>query len=970
MVKQASTVNDRLRTYWTPPMERYFIDLMLDQVEKGNRVGHTFNKQAWTDMLIIFNEKFGSKYDKDVLKGRYKNLWEQYNDVKILLQQPGFVWDETGQLVIASDQVWDSYLKKHPDIRCYKTKPVLNYKDMCIIYGYTIADGRYSRSSHDVEFEDYGTKIKEGSSSQTGNFVQPRTTWTPTMDRFFVDLMLEQVHNGSKIENSFTKQAWTEMIMQFNENFDSKYSKNVLRSRCKILRKHYNDMKALLSRSEFELDETRQMVVADDCVWDAYIKAHPEARSSRLTFLPDYNDLCMIYQNETGVGEIAHSVSDADLDTGCRTTQHGEGNNSQMAQTTTNCERSRTYWTPPMDRYFIDLILEQVHRGNKIDNTFITQAWEDMTTLFNLNFGSQYSKDVMKNRYKSLRKQYTDVSVLLKQNEFTWDETRQMVTADDNTWDAYIKAHPDARSYRIRIMPHYEDLHLIFGTVTGNGRNTNYETETVELNPGEGTSNQDQVNTDCLGTYWTPDMDQYFITEGENNCNGHDGSRLTNVEGIDSQASISDGLRTFWTPSMDHYFMDLMIEQVRKGCKVDYALNRQGWADMIRLFKEKFGSQHEKNVLRNRYKNMRKQFNDIKNLLSQSGFVWDQSRQMVMADDDAWDAYLKSHPQARSYRTKSLLDYKKLCMIYGNVSPKRKDTQSGEDTDILAESNNIGAPATSGRPRTYWTPQIVRDLMDLLLDQVHKGNRVDNAFNKEAWTQVVSSFIEKHGSQYNKDVLENGYTNLRKQYNYIKNLLSQTGFVWDEEQLMVTANENVWDSYIKEHPDALSYRNKMLANFNDLCIIYDGRNNDLCHKIDSDDHVQGTKSDGVLQSSAPPFCQGKPVKEPKARSATKKHPSTTPLFDQDSRKLQKIESENSGNVLSVAERVVISLRNQQKENASTTEHVMSQLQSLPDLDEDLILDACDLLEDETKAKIFLALDVKLRKKWLIRKLRP
>lgn len=171
MVKQASTVNDRLRTYWTPPMERYFIDLMLDQVEKGNRVGHTFNKQAWTDMLIIFNEKFGSKYDKDVLKGRYKNLWEQYNDVKILLQQPGFVWDETGQLVIASDQVWDSYLKKHPDIRCYKTKPVLNYKDMCIIYGYTIADGRYSRSSHDVEFEDYGTKIREGSSSQTGSFV-------------------------------------------------------------------------------------------------------------------------------------------------------------------------------------------------------------------------------------------------------------------------------------------------------------------------------------------------------------------------------------------------------------------------------------------------------------------------------------------------------------------------------------------------------------------------------------------------------------------------------------------------------------------------------------------------------------------------------------------------------------------------------------------------------------------------------
>lgn len=52
------------------------------------------------------------------------------------------------------------------------------------------------------------------------------------------------------------------------------------------------------------------------------------------------------------------------------------------------------------------------------------------------------------------------------------------------------------------------------------------------------------------------------------------------------------------------------------------------------------------------------------------------------------------------------------------------------------------------------------------------------------------------------------------------------------------------------------------------------------------------------------------------------------------------------------------------------EHVVQAVQSLPDMDEDLILDSCDLLEDEKKAKTFLALDFKLRKKWLLRKLRP
>lgn len=113
MGSQSNTGNDRSRTYWTPTMERYFIDLMLEQMHIGTRIGHTFNKQAWTDMLTVFNAKFGSQYDKDVLKSRYTNLWKQFNDVKNLLSQNGFSWDETRQMVVADDYLWDSYIKVH-----------------------------------------------------------------------------------------------------------------------------------------------------------------------------------------------------------------------------------------------------------------------------------------------------------------------------------------------------------------------------------------------------------------------------------------------------------------------------------------------------------------------------------------------------------------------------------------------------------------------------------------------------------------------------------------------------------------------------------------------------------------------------------------------------------------------------------------------------------------------------------------
>jgi hypothetical protein len=63
-------------------------------------------------------------------------------------------------------------------------------------------------------------------------------------------------------------------------------------------------------------------------------------------------------------------------------------------------------------------------------------------------------------------------------------------------------------------------------------------------------------------------------------------------------------------------------------------------------------------------------------------------------------------------------------------------------------------------------------------------------------------------------------------------------------------------------------------------------------------------------------------------------------------------------------------KDDENSNSIPIENVIEAIQALPDMDEDLVLDACDFLEDEKKAKTFLALDVKLRKKWLSRKLRP
>lgn len=103
-------------------------------------------------------------------------------------------------------------------------------------------------------------------------------------------------------------------------------------------------------------------------------------------------------------------------------------------------DRLRTVWTPEMDRYFIDLMLEQVSRGNRIDdNLFSKRAWKHMVSMFNVKFRSHYEKDILKNRHKSLRNMYRAIRNLLDQSGFYWDDTRRMVTAENNMWDDYIK---------------------------------------------------------------------------------------------------------------------------------------------------------------------------------------------------------------------------------------------------------------------------------------------------------------------------------------------------------------------------------------------------------------------------------------------------------------------------------------------------------------------------------------------------
>ncbi|RVX18770.1 L10-interacting MYB domain-containing protein [Vitis vinifera] len=855
MASQALVNSDRSRTHWTQTMERYFIDLMLDQVHRGNRMGHTFNKQAWADMHAMFNGKFGSQYEKDVLKSRYTVLWKQFNDMKNLLDQSGFSWDDTRKMVVADDCVWDAYIKKQA--YCEVAECVKN-----MIIGCIHDDGCYLT---------YGM----GSVAPASN-EHSRRDWTPAMDQYFTELMLDQLGKGNKITNTFNEQAWTVMLSLFNSKFCTQHGKR------------------------------QQMIAADDDVWDNYIKAHPHAQAYRKKILLNFQDLSLLYGKTVNNGIRSHLHPDKDLEYDIVQIKAGEGE----YQTPISGDG---YWTLPMDHYFIDLLLDQVLRGNKIGQGFITQAWIEMVTLFNMKFGSHYDKDVLKNRYRHLRRQYNDITALLEHSGFSWDDTREMVTAEGFVWDSYIQAIPDAQSYRNKTVPNYHKLCVIYGQESSNGGD-----------------NSLACNGDLDG------VDPVWMIEGTDiQCNAN-----------------SDHSRTDWIPPMDRYLIDLMLEQVRKGNRKVHTFNKQAWADMVALFNERFRTQHEKSVLKSRHKSLRKQYHHIKNLLDHRGFSWDEMRQMVTAYDAVWAAYLKEHPDAKSYRAKPKPNYNDLCLIYGSPIADGQCNQSYHGIDFNGDGRELN---NSSHSRTDWTPLMDRYFIDLMLEHVQKGSMVDHKFNKQAWSDMAARFNAEFGSYHDKDVLKSRFKHWRKLFNGMRTLLEQNGFAWDERRQMVTAANELWDSYIKENPDARSYRTRSLPNYNDLFLIYENAiNKDTQNQssfcIDDNDYDLGV---GI----------GEEDDQFLASSDSLDVDWMIPMdIDPHALELDMDEIEKEGVATAL-------INDKEVKNCISIETIVDALQSIPGMDDELFLDACHLLEDEKKAEMFVALDAARRQKWLLRKLR-
>ncbi|KAI3958786.1 hypothetical protein MKX01_023462 [Papaver californicum] len=156
---------------------------------------------------------------------------------------------------------------------------------------------------------------------------------------------------------------------------------------------------------------------------------------------------------------------------------------SRSSYTQPDQEQARAKWTTPLTNTLVDLMVDEVVKGNKQNNSFGKIAWKNICDKFHNKTGLKWENERLKNRYAVLRKQYNTLKSLLDLNDFIWDESRQAVMATDEVWDTYIRVHPDAETIRANGCPLYKQLSIIFLDSRTNGNDDSANQVKMEEGP-------------------------------------------------------------------------------------------------------------------------------------------------------------------------------------------------------------------------------------------------------------------------------------------------------------------------------------------------------------------------------------------------------------------------------------------------------------------------------------------------------
>ncbi|XP_010416460.1 PREDICTED: L10-interacting MYB domain-containing protein-like isoform X2 [Camelina sativa] len=138
---------DRSRKRWTPFLDKVLADLVVKQIQSGNRHNNVFDSKTWNNIRREFNEQTELNFNNVQLRKHLAVLRQRYNTLESSHShvQNESVLEEDTRCILGFDLLEeDSGPRSEP----VKVKDCPIYEQLCTIFGDDSVDGRYAQSSH------------------------------------------------------------------------------------------------------------------------------------------------------------------------------------------------------------------------------------------------------------------------------------------------------------------------------------------------------------------------------------------------------------------------------------------------------------------------------------------------------------------------------------------------------------------------------------------------------------------------------------------------------------------------------------------------------------------------------------------------------------------------------------------------------------------------------------------------------
>ncbi|KAL6626528.1 hypothetical protein ACP70R_030254 [Stipagrostis hirtigluma subsp. patula] len=154
--------------------------------------------------------------------------------------------------------------------------------------------------------------------------------------------------------------------------------------------------------------------------------------------------------------------------------------------------------------------------------------------------------------------------------------------------------------------------------------------------------------------------------------------------------------------------------------------------------------------------------------------------------------------------------------------------------------------------RTYWDNDTTKIFLDLCIAEKEKLNfNFKKGLTKAGWNNVYRNFRQQTGRAYGSKQLQNKFHSLKRLYKVWRRLKNATGARWDNTTGTIAGDEDWWQARIADNPEAQQLRNRPLANWHELTILFGSMDTEEGDMLCADDIGDRTPSGGSEGNRAP-----------------------------------------------------------------------------------------------------------------------